>query len=319
MRRILTRHILAGLVLTTVPAAFASSTFNINPTFSAAILADPNAAAIELAINNVIAIYASTFVVPGPNPVTANITFGETNSGLGESSSAFQTISYASYCGALQGFGTVGSGSLNCGVDPIAGGGGNINVKDVDLRGLNLGGAIGSDGTILLNTTITNPGSPGSTLQFPLAPVVEHEIDEVLGLGSGLDNTSGGTIASKHGPFAQDLFRYSGVGTLAFDGSVGAACNGSNPIGTAYFSTDGGNNNLAGFNNTCNGGDWGDWDLAASRVQNYAADGSNPSLGVEITALEAVGFQSTLPEPGTVGLLGFGLLGMGVAAYRRKA
>jgi hypothetical protein len=322
VRKVLSVHILLGLTLAALPDAFASSTFNINPTFGASITSDTNFAAIEATINSVIAIYNSTFVVPGPNPVTANITFDEMAGGLGQSNSFFGTISYASYCAALQTFGTVGSGSLNCGVDPLNGGAagaGNINVKTVDLRALNLGGAAASDGTISLNTSITNPGSPGSTNAFPLAAVVAHEIDEVLGLGSGLDNVSsaGATpITSTFGPFAQDLFRYSGVGTLIFNLEVGALCNSS--LGSAYFSTDGGSNNLAGFNNTCNGGDWADWDAAISRIQNAFADGSNPSLGVEITALEAMGFESAVPEPGTMALLGTGLVGFGIAAYRRR-
>jgi hypothetical protein len=149
--------------------------------------------------------------------------------------------------------------------------------------------------------------------------VIEHEIDEVLGLGSGLDNinnSSDATITSTDGPAAEDLFRYSAPGVLAYGSAVGASCGNGSPIGTAYFSVDGGSTNLAGFNNACNGGDWGDWDGGASRVQNAFANGSDPSLGVEITALEAVGFDSAVPEPATFALVGSVLLGAGFLRRR---
>ena len=312
--------VVAALALA-MPAAFASSSFSIAATFDSTITSDTNAAAIEGTINSVISIYDSLLLVPGPSPVTANITFAEMSSGLGESSSAFGTVTYANYCGALQGFGTVGSGSLNCASDPLNGeaaGAGNINVKTVDLRALNLGGAAVSDGTISLNTHITNPGSPGSSLGFPLDAVVEHEIDEVLGLGSGIDNISSAsaTITSQFGPFAEDLFRFSGPGTLIFNTETNGTTTCASTLGSAYFSVDSGTTNLAGFNNACNGGDWGDWDSAVSRVQNAFADGSDPALGVEITALEAVGFQSGTPEPATFGLIGASLAGLVIARRR---
>ncbi len=305
-----------------MPMAFATSTFNISPTFTSNITSDPNAAAIEATIDTAIGIYNSTFVVPGPNPVTVHITFDESASvGLGESDTAIGEVGYGSYCNALKAAGTPGSGSLNCAVDPF--GGSNITLKTADIRALGLsGGIVAVDGTITINPTITNPGSPGSSNVFPLQPVVEHEIDEVLGLGSGLDNinnSSGGTITSTDGPAAEDLFRYSAPGVLAYGSEVGASCGAGAPLGSAYFSIDGGSTNLAGFNNACNGGDWGDWDGGASRVQNAFANGSNPSLGVEITALEAVGFDSATPEPATFVLVGSALLGAGFLRRRAAA
>ncbi len=304
-----------------MPLAFATSSFNISPTFTSNITGDANAAAIEATINTAIGIYNSTFIVPGPNPVTVHITFDESGSvGLGQSDTAFGEVGYASYCNALQAAGTPGSGSLNCAVDPF--GGTDIGVKSADLRALGLpGGIVGTDGTITFNPNITNPGSPGSSDAYALQSVIEHEIDEVLGLGSGVDNinnSSGATITSVDGPMAEDLFRYSAAGVLLYSSEVGASCGAGGSLGTAYFSTDGGNTNLAGFNNACNGGDWGDWDNGSLRVQNaFATPTVNPALGVEITALEAVGYDSATPEPATFVLVGSALLGAGF--LRRRA
>ena len=49
------------------------------------------------------------------------------------------------------------------------------------------GGTGAEDGIISLKTSITNPGG-GS---YALVPVVEHEMDEILGLGSAFENIDG--------------------------------------------------------------------------------------------------------------------------------
>ena len=145
------------------------------------------------------------------------------------------------------------------------------------------------------------------------------DLDEVLGLGSGLENTTGGTIADLGGPLPEDLFRFSGAGTRSFVN--GDSCTGR--LGSAYFSIDDGTTNLAGFNNSCNGGDWGDWDTGLDRVQNWAASPlpSDPALGVEETALEAIGYTfdppDPAPEPATVVLIGT-VLGAIVFLRRRS-
>ncbi len=305
-------RLLFGLTLVIAPAAHASSSFSINPTFNGTITGDANAAAIESIINNVIAFYDSNFVVPSPTPVVANITFGESNVSLGQSSFFTSAISYQNYCNALQAAGTPGSGTLTCGTaGPIDGGDTNLQVKTITQRALNLGGVIASDGTITFDQTETNPDNSGGV---PLQAVIEHEIDEMLGLGSSLNNTNTGPVTQSTDPWPEDLFRFSAPTTRNYD--VGSTCAGLSA--SSYFSIDNGTTNLAGFNNACNGGDFGDWDTTISRIQNWQTSGGNPPLGVEITALEAVGFQSAVPEPATFGLIGVALAGL-VMARRRAA
>jgi hypothetical protein len=301
----------AGLVLGAAPAA-ASSLF-ISPTFDSSITTDPNAAAIETTINNVIDIYESTF----SNPITVDITFGEMSGGLGESEwSYFVGVPYATYCADLVATSAIAAATLSpCGTDNPVTGSDSINVKTVDANAVGLTGTSGS-GTILLNTSLTTPGSPGSSDQYSLAAVAEHEIDEVLGLGSGLANTSSGTVTTINAngdPLPEDLFRFSAPGVPSFN--AGTSCG---SLGGAYFSIDGGTTNLDNFNNVCNGGDFGDWVVnSPAQVQDYAGTpGSNPSLGVEITALEAIGYDLSAPEPSTFVLVGTALLG--TALLRRR-
>src|SRR5438477_11208261 len=69
----------------------------IIPTFDASITSDPQAATIEATINAAIAVYQSNF----SDPVTVSIKFQKMSSGLGASSSYFQSFSYSSYLAAL--------------------------------------------------------------------------------------------------------------------------------------------------------------------------------------------------------------------------
>ncbi len=301
------------------------STLFIVPTFDSSITSDPNASAIEATINSAISTYAADF----SNPITVDITFEEMSSGLGSNTTFFETIPYATYCNALVAHATTTNDAsavaslLVGGVCPTTNpvtGSSSINVKTPNLRALGLLGPPSSpDGTVMLNTSITTPGSPGSTLSNSLISVVEHEMDEVLGLGSAMPNTSGGTIgaAPSNSPFPEDLFRFTAGpgGTRTF--SAGSPCSG---LGNAFFSINGGTTDLAQFNNACNGGDFGDWAVVGSpKVQDWQATaGATPSLGVELVALDVIGYDLVgTPEPGTFVLVGSALLS--AVFLRRRA
>ena len=79
-------------------SANADVTLTIIPTFDSSITSDPNAATIENSINADIATIDSYIA----NNVTVNITFQETSSGLGGSSSYIYSPTYADYYTALQ-------------------------------------------------------------------------------------------------------------------------------------------------------------------------------------------------------------------------
>jgi len=83
---------------------------------------------------------------------------------------------------------------------------------------------------------------------------VEHEIDEVLGLGSALNGTTTPAM-----PWTEDLFRWHIAGTRSYaaDASTTNPCGASTPA--AFFSIDGGTTDVDDFNNCNNVGDYGDW------------------------------------------------------------
>ncbi len=310
---ILRRSGFLAFVVSLAAALPARAAFIITPTFASSITSDANAAAIEATINSAISTYEANF----SDPITVNITFQSSNTGLGSSSTFFGTVTYASYLTALTADSktaddTLALAHLGAGPNNPVNSNANINVKTANLRaiGINANPPSGQpDGTITLNTHITTPGSPGSSLTFNLLPVVEHEIDEVLGLGSALPSPPNSTI------FPEDLFRYTssaGVRTFTTTSSV-----------QAFFSIDG-TNDLAQFDNQNDGGDFGDWQSnplpggVSPKVQDaFATAGSNPSLGVELRALDVIGYDRvSVPEPAA--LSGLGITSLMLLVRRRR-
>lgn len=302
-------RLLLGIIAAAAVTLPARANLIINPTFDSSITSDPNAAAIEGTINAAIGIYEARFT----DPITVAITFREMTSGLGQSTTFFAFGPYAVYLAALIADAKTGSDAtaiahLPPGPNNPVNGSASVDVKTANLRavGINVSPPSGQpDGFIGLNTHLTSPGSPGSPDLFFLQVVAEHEIDEVLGLGSSLPSVPQGTI------FPEDLFRYDNSGGRSFTAANGAAAN---------FSIDG-TTILAPFHNANDGADYGDWENSAIvRVQDaFGTPGANPSLGIELTALDVIGYDlapAPAPEPATLALLVLGLAGLGFS--RRK-
>jgi hypothetical protein len=284
----------------------------ITPTFDSSITSDPNAASIEGVINQAISIYESKLT----NPITVNIEFASMNSGLGQSSTAFATLRYQSFINALTANATSADDATalahlpNGPNNPVTGST-LINVKTANLKALGIAFSPPQfDGTVSLNTHITDIGTPGGG-PYSLLATTEHEIDEVLGLGSALPTLTN--------PFPEDLFRYNGSGGRSFTTSSTAL---------AFFSIDG-TTKLAQFDNQNDGGDFGDWQSnplpngVSPQVQDaFATPGANPALGVELRALDVIGYNlSVVPEPSTLavaGLSGILCLAYGCVRCRQR-
>lgn len=308
----------------------------IDPTFDSSITSQGDAAGIEATINEAIHVFEATY----SNPITVSIVF-QAGGGLGESQvGSVYEVPYSEFYSAL-----VANDANPAAIAGLTANGGAstknpvnntdlILVKSANARALGLTaaplctpvgtsgslvcGGSGSgavDGIISLNTNITYPPQPdggtgGNT--YGLESTAEHEIDEVLGLGSALPdcNDSGPspcTSASSPYPDPEDLFRYTGPDQFA---SINVNC--ADTITPAYFSYTGATD-ITDFNTACNGADWADWSTGSSpQVQDaFGQPGEDPAYGAnEIAAMSAIGYTLAAPEPGTwiLMLASFGLL-----------
>jgi hypothetical protein len=193
------------------------------------------------------------------------------------------------------------------------------------------------DGIVSLQTSITDPPNSPQGSYFDLVATAEHEMDEILGLGSALENcvptdTVGVTAACKADgaldaandtPLGvgtpQDLFRWS----APTGGTRTLSTNCASPT-SAYFAYGPDTGEIAQLNNACNDGDFGDWQSnplpngVNPQVQDaFSSAGQTPAYGQsEIDAMTAIGYTLATPEPDAVVLFGAGLAMLGV--YRRR-
>lgn len=341
MRRCLTRWrslvLAAAMCLASTGRA---SLITINPTFAPSITGDPNAAAIESTINAAINYYDTTFTT-GFSPLTVNITFQETRTGLASSSTRIAPVSYSTFITALHAASsgdatdtTALAGLPITANNPVTGST-TIILTSADCRALGITPlpgstcAVASDSTVSLNTSLTFPPGSSGPNTYSLFAATEHEIDEVLGLGSDANNTGNPLF---NNPEPEDLFRYSSTGARVYNTSAG--------FDNAWFSLDG-KTLIVQFNNnaTGNGGDYGDWwshngggnppgGVPPARVQDaFGYPGTAPTLAndpghPELIALDAIGYNLApvaTPEPTTILLTGSGLLLAALLAKRRAA
>ncbi len=288
------------LVVILLAVATSSGALVIIPVWDSSITSDPNAATITNTIKMAIQFYEARFA----DPITVSIEFQETNVSLGVQTFYYYPITYNEFISSLHHDATTTNDAyalahLPYGLsntvpvdltNPVTGSPTievhTANLKAIGITGYNSELPGGVDGIVSLNTSIMNltRGSVDPS-KYDLLSVAEHEIDEVLGLGSGLQDGVG--------PFPQDLFRYTSAGTRTF------TTNGDD----AWFSLDG-TNLLVQFNQQSDG-DYGDWHTSSTpRVQDaFGTPGATPNMGVELIALDVQGYNLLPPpQPGIVSI-----------------
>ena len=244
------------IAITTEP----TTGLTIHPTFDSSITGNPNAAAIEAMINRTIAIYESLF----SDPITIQIRFryattdpdgSPLSHGLvSESDTTLYTnIPWNTYISALRADARTSNdnianaslpgNALSPNIRPTSGNGRAVGLNTPPAMFAN--GTVGQggpyDGIVTLNSAKPFQFSrPVNGNNFDAQRITEHEIDEVMGLGSRIGDNS-----SDLNP--QDLFSWSSAGHRNITSS-----------GTRYFSIDGGVTNIVGFNQDPDG-DFGDW------------------------------------------------------------
>jgi hypothetical protein len=309
---------LAGAIA--LAAASQGHAVTIVADFDSTITGASNAADIEASINSALQFYSNF-----SNPVTVKIGFSLMDSGLGQSSNFIISKTYGQYTQALTADSVAHPGNtvLQTALANLPFGNNlpDVGTTSADMRalGFNSPGLFsgGVDGLVGLNASIMNFGDTAVPDLFAANSVIQHEIDEVLGvggigslIGEGLPNTLG----------AEDLYRYSGFHAPTLSATA-----------NAYFSIDGGLTDLHDYNNLP-GADIADWKTgdcpAAQFVQDAFGCSGLPPFGLtlsspEVVALQAIGYDlaptvtAGVPEPSAWAMMitGFGMIG---ATLRRR-
>jgi hypothetical protein len=283
-------------------------------------------------INNAIAFYTGTFT----DPITINIEFHFDAGVFGQSFFPVYNVPYANYRTALLADAKTADDATADPTLPAALPSGGLPGPNISIKPAN-GLAVGLATSEVANLcTIENAGFyagavsgcigfgiHSTDLGGALISVLEHEIDEIMGLGSGLEGN--GTIFGGRA-MPEDLFRWASAGTRSF--ALNPSCTGPDGEGPlAYFSIDGGVTNLDSFHNCTTGADYGDWithtpSQVQDAVTNLSAVPTLNANSAEVRALDVIGWDRAVvnpppvPEPMSLVLFGSGLLA-GAAARRR--
>ncbi len=325
------------LTVLSIAAAGPAAALTITPFFDSSLTGAANAAQVEGDINLAISTIDAAIVTSG----NVSIVFSESNSSsfLGQSQTASASGSYAAYVSLLQADASahpsntvLATALANLSAATAAYGSRQVLLTTADAR-LALGAGVTPcfnsagvsvagcgqtfDGVITLSNHFSlNFGTTAVAGKFSEISTVEHEIDEILGIGGTgsvlnefntvIPNSGGLTIGQEFvGPL--DLYRCS-AGALSLTTATDISTN---------FSIDGCQTNIISFNQT-GSGDAGDFGTTTNVQSAASSPGNAPTFNTaspEVIALQAIGFTAA-PEPATLALLGSGVAGLG--AIRRK-
>ncbi len=233
----------------------------IHATFDSSITGNPNAAAIEAMINRAISIYESLF----SDPITVQIRFRYATTlpngdpmpagSIARSNFVYYVIPWNTAVNALRV--DAKTSNDNLAIASLPGSALSANIKAASANGRAVGGntppamfangTVGNggpyDGIVTLNSAAPYQFSrPPSASNFDAQRLTEHEIGEVMGLGSRLNLNPPGTDLRP-----QDVFSWSSSAVRNISSS-----------GTRFFSINGGVTHIVNFNQDPNG-DFGDW------------------------------------------------------------
>lgn len=268
----------------------------IQPTFDTSITGDPNSAAIQAAIYRAIAIYENLY----SDPITVRIFFRySTNNPDGTPIGVNGPVALSLFGLSIQPWSTyitqlradarsandvTANNSLpatalatSLAISTANGRALGFNTPTTTFANGTFGTGGPYDGIVTLNSNYTFQFTRPAVANFDAQEFVEHEIDEVIGLGSYLDCTY---CQNNSALRPQDLFSWSSAGVRNTTSS-----------GSRYFSINGGSSSIVSFSQASNG-DHGDW-LSPScpqttpRVQN-AFNCSGQSSDVAATSAEGI-------------------------------
>ena len=291
-------EVMTGTTLTTLTGLV------IHPTFDISITGNLKSAAIQSVINQAIAKYQSLF----KDAITVSILFRYSNkapngtllgSGVSRSDFPIYFIAWSTFINALKADAKTANDTVAKASLPASALSTNIAISSANGRtvgqitppGMFANGtvAIGGpyDGIVTLNSGISYAFTrPPSSSNYDAQRQIEHETDEVLGLGSRL-NLGGSNLRP------QDLFSWSAAGQRNFTSS-----------GTRYFSINSGTTNIVNFNQDSRF-DFGDWLSSTScpqakpYVQNsFVCPGQYSDVTAsspEGISLDVIGYDLILP------------------------
>ena len=243
------------IAITTEP----STGLTIHPTFDSSITGNPNAAAIQATINRAISVYESLF----SDPITIQIRFRYATTGpdgthlpqgtVSQSDTGLYILPWNTFVSALRADAKTNNDNVANATLPGSALSTNMRPSSANGRavGLNTPPAMFADGTVgqggpydgIVTLNSSKPfqfSRPVNANSFDAQRLTEHEIDEVIGLGSHLGHNSNDLRP-------QDLFSWSSAGHRNTTSS-----------GARYFSINNGMTNIVGFNQDP-GADFGDW------------------------------------------------------------
>ena len=281
----------------------------ITPTFDISITGNLKSAAIQSVINQAIAKYQSLF----KDAITVSILFRYSNkapngtllgSGVSRSDFPIYFIAWSTFINALKADAKTANDTAATASLPASALSTNIAVSSANGRavgqitppGMFANGtvAIGGpyDGIVTLNSGISYAFTrPPSSSSYDAQRQVQHETDEVLGLGSRL-NLGGSNLRP------QDLFSWSSAGQRNLTSS-----------GTRYFSINSGTTNIVNFNQNSSAFDFGDWLSSTScpQAHPYVQNAFGcPGQYSDVTAsspeginLDVIGYDLVIPAAPT--------------------